>query len=192
MKIFNYVILLFAGIWLSACSSSSLMVRSDYDRQANFRQYTTYRIEPVKNADKLDPVLNSSINQKRINQALEIEMKARGYVQAGDEADLVISYQTDSRDRQEVRNNNPYLGGYYYWWRNNTQVRNYNENRLIINMVDATTNQLVWQGWATGEWGNNKKDMELVFREAVYKIMKEYPHRAGGQTYQNPTSSIHK
>jgi hypothetical protein len=164
------------------------MVRSDYDREANFRNYTSYRIAPVKNEDKVDPVLNSSINQKRINQALEIEMKARGYVQAGDDADLVITYQTDSRDRQEVRSTAPYGG--YYWWRNNTQVRSYNENRLIINMVDAETNQLVWQGWATGEWGNNKKDMELAFREAVYRIMKEYPHRAGGQTYQNSTSSI--
>lgn len=187
MKIFNYIILFFSVVWLSACSSSSLLVRSDYDKQANFRQYTSYRIAPVKDADKVDPVLNSSLNQKRINNALEIEMNARGYVQSEDNPDLIISYQTDSKDRQEVRSN-PYPYG-YYWWRNNTQVRSYNENRLIINMIDAKTNQLVWQGWATGEWGNDKKEMELAFREAVYRIMKEYPHRAGGQNYQNPTSS---
>jgi hypothetical protein len=92
---------------LGACSSS-YVVNSDYDRGVNFRKYAAYRISN-DNADKGDPILNSSLNQKRINQAIEAEMQARGYTVSQKDADLVIKYQTDVRDRQHSPEHQPRL-----------------------------------------------------------------------------------
>jgi hypothetical protein len=180
----NLIILLLI-VFLGSCTTSNVAVRSDYDRQANFRAYSTYAIVADKQKSN-DPILGSELNQKRFAQALNIEMKARGYTPVEEDADLLISFQTDAKDKQYTVNNNNW--GYWRWYGNNTaQTRQYEENRIIINMVDAKTKELVWQGWAVGQLNDRKKDRDTIFREVVYRIMQEYPHRAGGQISNNTT-----
>jgi hypothetical protein len=175
---FRNIILLMSVIWLGGCAASSVAVRSDYDRQANFREYNTYAFAEMK-PDKNDPILGSSLNQKRFAQAMEAEMKARGYVKTTENPDLLVSFQTDSRNKQYTQTNNNW--GYWWWYgNNNTSTRNYEEGRIIVNLIDARTNELVWQGWATGELNDRRKERDEVFREVIYRIMQEYPHRAGG------------
>ena len=166
------------AIFLMGGCASSYMVNSDHDRTVNFREYTSYRI--VNEADaKGDPILNSSLNQKRINSALEAELKARGYAAKENDADLIIKYQTDVRDKQDVQSFNN--GGYWGWYgNNNVRARSYEQTRLVINLIDAKSNQLVWQGWATGEAKKASRDRDEATRDVVYRIMREYPHRAGG------------
>jgi hypothetical protein len=165
--------------WLSSCAPA-IQVNSDHDRQANFSQYSSYQVALDQNAkDSNDPVLNSSLNQKRIRQAIDTEMKARGYLAGNENADLKITFSTDVQEKQEVQANNNYYG--YWWWRsgNNTQIRNYEQARLVLNFIDAKTSQLVWQGWATGEVGNiKKKDRDQIIAEVVNEIMKQYPYKA--------------
>jgi hypothetical protein len=186
----NILSKIFAGltIFMLAACSSSYVVNSDYDRGVNFRNYTTYRI--VNDSEgKGDPILNSSLNQKRINQAMNAEMQARGYTASQNDADLIIRYQTDLRDRQYSQNINPGFGYWGWWGGNNTQVRTYEQARLIINLIDAKTNQLVWQGWATGEAKKPAKDQDAAIRDQVYRIMQQYPHRAGGGMIDNDNTS---
>jgi hypothetical protein len=183
------IILLVSVVWLGGCASSSVAVRSDYDRQANFREYNTYSIAEMKE-DKNDPILGSSLNQKRFAQAMEAEMKARGYVKTNENPDLLVNFQTDSRNKQQTQNNNT---GYWWWYgNNNTSTRSYEEDRIIVNLVDANTKQLVWQGWATGELNSRKKERDQAFREAIYRIMQEYPHRASGYANNQMNDSDNK
>lgn len=173
-------------VWLSSCASS-YMANFDYDRSVNFRKYATYKVEPAK-TDKDDPVLNSQLNQKRIEEAVVTEMKKRGYVRKDENADLVIKYRIDVENRQEMQSYNTW--GYGWWGRpNNTYTRNYREARLVINMVDAKTDQLVWQGWSSGEEKNSRKqDQEAAIYNMVNKILAQYPHKAGQPYNDNATS----
>src|SRR5690349_22629264 len=107
-------------------------------------------------------------------------MQARGYVRRDTDADLIVKYQTDVRDRQYTQNYSPGWGYWAWYGGGNSQTRTYEQTRLIINLIDASTNQLVWQGWATGEDKKTPKDREDAIRSQVYRIMKQYPHRAGG------------
>lgn len=180
MQILRNLILLLTIVWLGGCTVSSVAVRSDYDRQVNFREYATYAIVSDKTKSN-DPVLGSELNQKRMAQALDAEMKARGYVSVpvAENPDLLLSFQTDATQKQYTYNNNNW--GYWRWYGNGAQTRQYQEDRIILNMVDAESKELVWQGWAVGQLNERKKDRDSAFREVVYKIMQEYPHRAGGQ-----------
>jgi hypothetical protein len=179
-------VIAFASLLVLSGCASSYTVNSDYDKGVNFRKYTSYRIvnDPTV---KGDPIANSELNQKRISQALDAEMQARGYVRRDTDADLIIKAQTDVRDRQSTQNYNPGWG-YWAWYGGNSQTRTYEQSRLIINFIDGQTNQLVWQGWATGEDKKSPKDREDAIRNQVYRIMKQYPHRAGGGV-SNDTSS---
>jgi hypothetical protein len=93
------------------------------------------------------------------------------------------------QNRQETQSNNTY--GYWGWWGRpgNTSTRNYREARLVVNMVDAATNRLVWQGWAEGEENNNRReDRDAVIRLTVSRILEQYPHRAS-QGYNEEATS---
>lgn len=178
MNALKNIILFLSVMWLGSCASSLVAVRSDYDREANFREYGTYAIAEMK-PDKNDPILGSSLNQKRFAKAMEAEMNARGYVKTEENPDLLINFQTDSRNKQYTQSNNNW--GYWRWYgNNNTSTRNYEESRIIVNLIDADSKELVWQGWATGELNNRQKERDEVFREVIYQVMQEYPHRASG------------
>ncbi len=177
----TYLNFLWAAVLLGASSCASLNVRSDYDRQANFRRYTTYTIEspPVIGAD---PIMGSELNRRRITESVDAEMQSRGYVRNDADADLVVRFQTDSKDRQQIQSNN--LSPMMWGWRyqpNNVSSRTYEENRIVIGIWDTHSKQMIWQGWASGQLtaSRREKNLDAAIREAVYRIMEQYPRREG-------------
>ncbi len=180
MKVIIKVFALALLLGMSSCSPS-LMVRSDYDRQTNFSQYTTYGFYNPSQVSQ-DAVLGSKLMLKRLNQAMTREMENRGYKFAANNADILVGFTTDSQNLQSVQSNNNFSP---YWnWRfggmNQVSSRNYEENRIIINLFDGKTKEMVWQGYAKGEINDrNRKDREALVYDVVSKIMLEYPNRAG-------------
>lgn len=167
---------------LASCAPA-ITVKYDYDPKVNVRQFATYRIEADRTRNA-DPIVGSNLNQRRIADALDVSLKGRGYkpVDQG-EADLIVRFFTDSRDRQQIQSNNNYSP--YSWWygggMNNTYSRQYEENRVVVNVHDARTNNIIWQGWATGQLNNRNKERErdAIFRETVASILKNLPESAG-------------
>lgn len=169
-----FFLLTAATLALGACSPS-VTVRSDYARGVNFREFDSYTIEAERGRNN-DPVLGSELNQERIAKALDGTLRARGLSRAnGGTADLVVRYGTDSRDRQSVQsyNNSPWA------WRfggpMNTYSRNYEENRIVVNVYDARTNRQIWQGWASGQFYERKNQVENSIYTSVDKIMARFP-----------------
>ena len=166
---------------MSGCSPS-LMVRSDYDRQTNFSQYTTYGFYNPSQASQ-DAVMGSKLMLKRMTQAMSREMENRGYKFSPNDADILVGFSTDARNVQSVQSNNnfsPFWGWGWGMGGNNVSSRNYEENRIIISLYDGKTKEMVWQGYAKGEINDrNRKDREALIFDVVSKIMLEYPNRAG-------------
>lgn len=183
MKLKSIIGSLFVAGLLASCAPA-ITVKYDYDPKVNVRQFTTYRIEADRQRNA-DPIVGSNLNQRRIADALDQSLKARGYkpVVQG-EADLIVRFFTDSRDRQQIQSNNMYSP--YSWWygggmNNNVYSRQYEENRVVVNVLDARTNDIIWQGWATGQLNtrNKERDRDQAFRETVVSIMKNFPESAG-------------
>jgi Domain of unknown function (DUF4136) len=60
--------------------------------------------------------------------------------------------------------------------RNQVDVYQYREGTLIIDLMDAKNNNLIWRGWGTSVLNSNDIDLtEAEISEAVYKILKEFP-----------------
>lgn len=160
---------------LTACSPS-VTVRSDYARGVNFREFDSYVVEPERNRNN-DPVLGSELNQERIAKALDGALRARGLSRSnGGNADLIVRFGTDSRDRQSIQSNNNFSP---WMWRfggpMNTYSRNYEENRIVVNVYDARTNRQIWQGWASGQFFERKNQAENAIYMSVDKIMARFP-----------------
>ncbi len=58
---------------------------------------------------------------------------------------------------------------------NRTWTSNYNEGALIVDLIDAKTNKLVWQGIGSGISVDSPRSKQRQIPEIMAEIMKNYP-----------------
>ena len=189
MKKLSWIVLSLASIvMLSSCRTVDVV--SDYDNRANFNSYKSYAFYKTG----IDRAQISDLDKRRILRAVEFEMSQRGF-QKSKSPDLLVNIFTTERQRVQVYNYGygwggwgwggwgwggwygPYWGPYWgggYW---GPYVSSYTEGALFIDLIDAKTKQLVWQGKGVGTLSRYKKieKKEQRIREFVYEIMRQYP-----------------
>ncbi|SDK23000.1 protein of unknown function [Catalinimonas alkaloidigena] len=181
----NLVWLLPVALLLASCGTR-YMASADWDRSVNLRDFSTYRIVEKVEGEKvppLDPILNSPFNQARIETAVKAQLNSRGFHE-DETPDVLVKFFTYVKDRQETRsygNTSPFM--WWYGGNANTYSRNYEESTLIVELYDARTNKLVWQGWAIGEANRSGKNQDAKTGEQVSRIFQNFPvERQGNAT----------
>ena len=186
MKLFALPVL--ALVFLSSCVS--VRVVSDYDRDANFKEYKSYAFYKTG----IDQAQISDLDKKRILRAIETEMTSRGFTKSSN-PDILVSIFTKEREQVDVYNNNFGFGwggwgwGGFGWggwgwgpgwgwggaWGPNVSTRT--EGSLYIDLIDAKDKELVWQGRGVGTLNNvkNIEKKEERIRQFVSEILSEYP-----------------
>lgn len=179
MKTRNILIVPLAMLLLAMGSScTSVRVLSDYDREADFKTYKSYAFFKTG----IDKAEISDLDKKRILRAIEAEMNARGFVKS-ENPDLLVSIFTKEKERVDVYNNAWGWGwgwGWGYWgWPGyyGNNVSTSTEGSLYIDLIDARTRDLVWQGRGVGTLNNtsNVARKEERIREFVSQILEQYP-----------------
>lgn len=175
------LIVLLAAI-LASCSTP-LKVTNDYDKSANFQQYKTFSV-----AQQTDPQKQSlsQLNQNRITNAVTAEMIKKGF-QQNDNPDLLVNLAVVLKDKKSISSNTDYYGygGFYrpYGWGGGLgatgyttyNVQDYKDGSLIIDVVDAKTKHLIWEGIGNKELDGPVSDPDTVIPAAVTKIMASFP-----------------
>jgi|TARA_R110002012_G_scaffold306589_1_gene511398 PBP1b-binding outer membrane lipoprotein LpoB len=157
-------------IVLSSCNS--VRVASDYDTKANFNNYKTFAYFKTG----IDKAEINDIDKRRILRAIESEMIAKGFTKSV-EPDLLVSIFTKSRENVNVNRNNFGWGfGWgFYGASFGTSVSTSTEGTLYIDLIDAKTNELVWQGQGSGYLTKNVKKKQERINEFVEEILEAYP-----------------
>ncbi|WP_348811673.1 DUF4136 domain-containing protein [Flavobacterium maritimum] len=173
--------LFFSIIFILNSCSPSLSVTTDYDRSADFSKYKTFAFYDL--ADKSGSL--SDLNRNRIINAVKTEMKNKGFTETSSNPDVMVNVTTVLVNKQSVTaDTNTYgYGGYYrpYRWGGSYSgtttynVYNYKDGSLIIDIIDAEKNQLVWQGTGNKEIDKPSSNPDQTISEAVAKIMSSYP-----------------
>lgn len=172
MKTIKLLSLLFI-VTLTSCSS--VRVNADYDKKANFENYRTFAY--LKSG--IDKAEISDLDKKRILYAIDDVLISKGFTKS-ENPDMLISIFTKERERVDVMNNWGFGWGWGWgwnpWWGANfTSVSTTPEGTLFIDIIDAKTKELIWQGQGTGYLTEdvNKKDQRI--KEFVTKILEQYP-----------------
>lgn len=168
MKTIKLLSVLFVFI-LASCSS--VRVNSDYDKKVNFESYKTYAF--LKNG--IDKVEISDLDKKRILRSIDEVMASKGFSKNSN-PDLLISIFTKEKERVDIYNSYGFGWGWNPWWgMNYTNVSTTPEGVLYIDLIDAKTKELVWQGEGSGALtkDTNKKDERI--HTFVSKILEQYP-----------------
>jgi hypothetical protein len=155
---------------LAACVT--IDAHHEYDRNARFDEYGTFAWiteEPIlpravgyaEQEIRLSPML-----EQEIRSAVERNFVDRGYEKRSDPeaAELIISFSLGTRERIEV-------------WA--SDVYQYTEGTLAIDIFDADTDRAVWHGWATGRVDPSRPPEERKKRvdEVIDAILIEFPAR---------------
>jgi hypothetical protein len=177
----SFLPVLMLALLLGSCAS--VQVLSDYDREVDFAAYKTYAFYKTG----IDKAQISDLDKKRIVKAIENEMDARGFVKS-EHPDLLVSIFTKEKERVDVYNNNywgwgwGYYAPYYWGWPGyyGNSVSTSTEGSLYIDLIDANSRDLVWQGRGVGTLGNtqNIAKKEERIREFVSQILQQYPPNA--------------
>ena len=170
---------------LAACASGP-RIASQSDPGADFSRYRSFAFyTPLA----LEQNGYTTITSNRIRAAVRAQMEARGYVFDEADPDLWVNLNAYLQDKTRVTTMPEVDYDYYYsyrargyvavpYWRDRTDVRQYTEGTLNVDLVDARRKQLVWEGIAVGTVGRaDAQRRGEQIDTAVAAIFAAYPHR---------------
>lgn len=90
---------------------------------------------------------------RRIQQAVESQLAARGFRETDEETPVFyIAYHASTQERTELEtvDNWGYRYPRSYWdsWGAEVRTRTYEEGTLVLDVINGTSNELVWRGIA--------------------------------------------
>lgn len=155
-------------------SCTSVRVVADYDKQVNFTEFKSFAFYKPG----IDKAEISDLDKRRILKAIESELLAKGFTKS-ENPDLLVSIIASSREKIDVYNNN--YGGWGWGWNpyfygNNNMISSSTEGSLYIDLIKASSKELVWQGQGVGYLSATSVDKkETRIKEFVSKILEAYP-----------------
>jgi hypothetical protein len=162
-----------ATLFVLTAASFAQQVKTDYDRTTNFAQYKTYSWQKVETQDPLQV--------DRIKSAVDAALTAKGWTQvpSGGNVSLVATEVTTNQQTLNTYYNN-FGGGRRFrggggFGTSTTTVDNYKVGTLVLDMVDAQTNKLVWRGSASDALSNKSDKNIKNLDKGVQKMLKHFP-----------------
>lgn len=159
----------------------------------NFNDYKTFAWVSTTKNDKSDRA-NNDIIDNNIKNSVTKELTNRGWVEDQAGPDVLMDYTIAVRHGRRVEDAPVYsypFSRYVYrrgriyslWFPSSLMgMRSvdvpFREGELTVNMIDAKTNKLIWQGWATGDL-NDRQFTNKDVNKQVKSIFKKfnYPGR---------------
>ncbi len=174
------------GLALStACSSYT--VKTDYDPTITYSSYRTFDWYAASKKAKgkgsgTDPLLD-----KRVRVVVQTVLEGKGFKQETlGEPDFLVTYYPIFHNRKYRTTTS--FGGGYGWGRrhwgygvgtrfSSSQVHQYREGTIVLEIVDSRSNQLVWQGAAEGALTDlsNPEDAQEQINKAVRDMLANFP-----------------
>ncbi len=180
LGVLSIVMLLFA-----AGSVIAQDVRYNFDKEAQFSNYKTYKWVALKDAAKLSDLLD-----KQIKAAFDAELATKGLTKVeGDNADLFIGYQGAVGQEKQFTSYSSDWGygpgwgraGWYGGGMGSSTTTGSTSTiyvgQLALDMYDSAKHDLVWRGLATKTIDQKAKPekQQKNLAKAVQKLLKNYP-----------------
>lgn len=167
--------------FMMACAPS-VRVTSDYDRSVDFSDYQTFKLTQQTTMGHVN-----SLNKDRITNAIHDEMEKKGFLQSDIEPDLIIHAVTVVKNKRALSVNSNAVGysrfyGPHGFWGTPTnghatvRSNDYKEGTLVIDILDAKTQKLIWTGTANSELNKKPKNPDEAIRTAVAKVLMTFPY----------------
>ena len=183
------MILALASLGLAGCATGPRLY-STQNPQADFSSYLTYGYVEQMGTDA--PGGPATLLTQFLKAAVDREMRTRGYRYSDQDSDLLINFYVETREQIRTRTTGPapyagrgyygYRGGYYGTWGgySQTEITQYTEGTLNIDLVDSERGELVWEGVAVGRiTEEDLRNLQAAVDGVVPLVFEQFLHRAG-------------
>lgn len=159
-----------------AAIASAQDVRYNFDAEANFAKFKTYKWVDLQSPVKLDDLL-----ARQLVSAIEAALTTKGLTKVdSDSADLFIGYQAAAQQEKQI---NAYgTGGFGMGPRwgggmGSATVSTLTVGSISLDMYEVATKHLVWRGTGTKTIDPNIKPekRQQNITKGVAKVLKNYP-----------------
>jgi len=172
-------------ILLTSCATKPY-VATDYDAGYKFAALKSFSVKSAKQ-DIKENILVSPFTLSHIHGLINTEL-AKRYQSVNEAAspDFYVTYYVVMEEKLEPRTYDD-LYGYGFWGRGyrypafyrplDSGVRVYNQGSLIIDMVDAKTQQPIWRGVSEKRLnkGYSPQKQREILTGAVLEILAQFP-----------------
>ena len=184
MLLFRTFVLCLIGILLGACASAP-RVAVIRDPSADFHSYASFGFLKPLGTDRPDST--GTILSQQLMKSTRTELEALGYRFDTDDADLRVNFYVETREVVQGRRGPSVSVGYgvhhhpYGVWSGyETEIRQYTESTLHVDIVDTARNQLVWEGVATERLTEHDLSFEgQRIASSLARIFSEFPRASG-------------
>ena len=180
--------LLLAGSLLSLLAmtgcASGPTIRSNADQSVDFARFQTFNFMQPLSTDREG---YQSFISRDLMAAAERELVSRGLRRTDTNPDLLVNFSANLDQRLRVTQTpqssmgafGSHRRGFYSTWPNyRTDVRQYTQGTLVVDVIDASRMQLVWEGLATSRITQSRADnIGPVINEAMRDIFAQFPTR---------------
>ena len=156
----------------------------NFDQQADFSKYKTYKWVAVQGAEQPNELV-----ARQITDSIDRQLATKGLTRTdSDNADLYVAYQVAVNQEKQMTTwdtgygmgpgwGGRYYGGYYGGGMSTSTTSTINIGTLAIDMYDRAGKQLVWRGMASKQLDPKAKPekRQKNLDKGMAKLLKNYP-----------------
>ena len=168
---------------ITGCASGPT-IRSNADQSVDFARFRTFNFMQPLSTDREG---YQSFISRDLMAAAERELVSRGLRRTDTNPDLLVNFSANLDQRLRVTQTpqssmgafGTHRRGFYSTWPSyRTDVRQYTQGTLVVDVIDASRMQLVWEGLATSRFTQSRADnIGPVINEAMRDIFAQFPTR---------------
>jgi hypothetical protein len=166
--------LLLIGL-LSACAAP---VKTEYDRDTRFDGYQQFAWKAPERESVDDPQRDSALLDRRVATIVSDVLNERGYEQVATEnADFLVTYHVVDRQQASSSGSRVSIGvgsGGFGGGVSLGGSRARIERLLLIDIIDANSDQLVWRGWKDSDGRQDRLD-DATLQKLTSQILEKFP-----------------
>ena len=168
--------LISSSLLVLVCAVGALAqsVQTDYDHNFNLSKLKTYAFTQQQRRAN-DPLAASPLNDRRIHDALDTQLKANG-LSTATQPDFVISYYVTTRKNLDIQDNRL---GFFQRMGGSINVNQITEGTVVVIFTDTASNQEVWRGYASGEL--NAKNLDKDVNKGITKLVQKFKKNQEGK-----------
>ncbi len=181
-------------ILLGACSSQPLMV-VDHDPTVDFSRFHTYRWYDDAFPSKTSEYRQYNSSDARIRNYVNRELKAKNFREvSGVKPDFLINYSVSTQEKMKVNSFAGYPSAGMHGgvgvgthgsavslgYSSGPSVSTYDEGTVIIDVIDTSTNTIVWRSLAEGRLKklSSRKEKDSRASTVAREMMADFPPTA--------------
>ena len=185
MKRLLFLVFVLFVLVLTSCATQK--PNYDYLASADFSKYNSYDWVLVDKESKENHRSKNPLVDNRIISAVDGSLASKGLLKISDSPDMLLNYHVSvsEQEQQQPRGRvsigtSRYSGSSSLGFAVSMPVggtRTHKEGTLVIDMIDAKTKDLLWQGWGsrTVSQDLDPERLTALINEVVGEILENFP-----------------